>query len=113
MTRQEKKAFRLTKTWSNFRQRMRKKCGCRDMITYKELTRTWNLHHLDMKSENYTDLSNPDKFVPMNKDTHEFIHWLFRLYRHDRSIILRIKNVLDLMLMYNPPRVRHNVEDDD
>ena len=113
MTRQEKKAFRLTKPWSNFRQRMRKRCGCKDMITGKELTRTWNLHHLDMKGENYTDLSNPDKFVPMNKDTHEFIHWLFRFYRHDRYILVRIQRVMDLMLLYNPPRVRHNVEDDE
>lgn len=113
MTQDDKRKFRRTSQWARFRQKIRIKFDKRDYITHKELTRTWNLHHLDMNDKNYTDLSKPDKFIPLNKDTHEFIHWLFRIYRHDKDIIRRIKLIMDMMLLYNPPRKRHEVREED
>lgn len=112
MTQEEKVKFRRSAPWSRLRQKLRLRFHKKDFITGKDLTRTWNLHHLDMNDKNYTDLSNESKFIPLNKDTHKFIHWLFRLYRHDKSVLTRIKVVLDQMLLYNPPRRRHEAYDD-
>ena len=113
MTAEEKQKFRRSKRWSNFRQKMRLRYKKQDALTHKELTRTWNLHHLDMNDKHYMDLSKEDKFLPFNKDTHKFVHWLFRFYRHDPGIIQRLEAIMKLMIMYNPPRVIHHREDDD
>lgn len=99
MTKEEKEKFRKTNKWKAFRKKIREHTP-KDYITRKELTRTWNLHHLDLRSENYTDLSNIKKFLPLNKDTHEFIHWLFRIYRHDKSVLQRIQKVMEEMYEY-------------
>ena len=112
MTEEEKKKFRRSKQWSNFRQKMRRWYQKHDALTLKPLLCDWNLHHLDMDDKNYTDLSNEDKFIPLNKDTHKFVHWFFRLYRHDPDIIKRLEAIMRLMLVYNPPRRRHEVYDD-
>ena len=113
MTDVEKQKFRRTSTWSNFRQKIRRKYNKKDYLTGKDLTRTWNLHHLDMDDRHYTDLSEDGKFVPLNKDTHKFVHWLFRIYRHDKDVLRRLKIIMDLMYMYNPPRRRHELREDD
>lgn len=112
MTDEEKKKFRRSKPWSNFRQKMRRRYNKQDALTLKPLLRDWNLHHLDMNDRNYTDLSKEDKFLPLNKDAHKFVHWLFRLYRHDPGIIKRLEAIMQLMLIYNPPRRRHEAYDD-
>lgn len=112
MTDEEKKKFRRSKIWSNFRQKIRRRYNKQDFLTHKPLLRDWNLHHLDMNDKNYTDLSKEDKFLPLNKDTHKFVHWLFRLYRHDPGIIKRLLLIMQLMLIYNPPRRRHEAYDD-
>lgn len=99
MTKDEKAKFRKTMKWKNFRKKIKEKCP-RDTITKKLLRIDWNLHHIDMRDKNYTDLSDPHKFTPLNKDTHEMIHWLFRLYRHDKQIIKRIEKLLEAMYRY-------------
>lgn len=112
MTDDEKKKFRRSKIWSNFRQKMRRRYQKQDALTHKLLLRDWNLHHLDMNDKNYTDLSKEDKFLPLNKDTHKFVHWFFRLYRHDPGIIQRLEVIMKLMLIYNPSRRRHEAYED-
>lgn len=115
MTDEEKRQFRRSKPWSNFRQRMRLRFDKKDYITGEDLLRDWNLHHLDMNDKHYTDLSKPDKFLPLNRETHKFVHWLFRFYRHDRDVLRRLKFVMDMMLIYNPPRRkrRHTIKETD
>lgn len=112
MTDEEKKKFRRSKPWSNFRQKLRRRYNKQDVLTHKPLLRDWNLHHLDMNDKNYTDLSKEDKFLPLNKDTHKFVHWFFRLYRHDPGIIRRLEIIMKQMMIYNPPRRRHEVYED-
>ena len=97
LTQGEKKKFRMSAEWKKFRQRMKKITGSMDWVTRKQLTKTWNLHHLDMRDKNYTDLSDITKFMPLNKDTHEFIHWLYYLYCKDEGILLRIMSVMETM----------------
>lgn len=112
MTAEEKQKFRRSTRWSNFRQKMRRRYNKQDALTHKSLLRDWNLHHLDMNDKHYMDLSKEDKFLPLNKDTHKFVHWFFRFYRHDPGIIQRLEAIMKLMIMYNPPRIIHNREDD-
>lgn len=108
MTKEEKAKFRKTPKWRAFRKQISDTCS-RDVITKKLLRRDWNLHHLDMNDKNYTDLSNKHKFAPLNKDTHEFVHWLFRLYRHDKQIIDRLKKMMEAMYEYTD-REKHDTD---
>ena len=100
LTQSEKKKFRMSAAWKKFRQHMKKITNGIDWITKLPLTKTWNLHHLDMRDKNYKDLSDITKFMPLNKDTHEFIHWLYYLWRKDAGILTRIECVLFSMLHY-------------
>lgn len=72
-----KSKFRRSPEWKNFRKRMADLYDNKDAITGKPLRKGWNLHHLDMSIENYQDLDE-DKFIPLNKATHELIHTAFR-----------------------------------
>lgn len=101
MTQSEKKKFRLTAKWKKFRQKIRKLHNCRDYITGEKLLRTWNLHHICMKSESYTDISDDSMFIPLNKETHKLVHYMFNVYKHDKTVIVKLKSVLDKMLEVN------------
>ena len=47
----EKKRFRATKCWKEFRERIRKKTKI-DYLTGKPLHGKWELHHLDLDPNN-------------------------------------------------------------
>jgi len=113
MNNKEKQQFRRSTVWSRFRQKLRLMFDKKDYLTNEPLLRDWNLHHLDMNDKHYTDLSNTGKFIPVNRETHKFIHWLFRYYRHDKDVMRRLKFIMDMMLLYNPPRKRHVVREND
>ena len=76
MTQADKKRFRQTKKWKDFRERKRKEQG-KDPVTNSKLIRGYNLHHLDMSPENYTDITNEENFVGLNPQTHDMIHFLY------------------------------------
>lgn len=99
MTKAEKAAFRSTAEWKLFRRRMKRKWHFRDALTHRPLLMDWELHHLDMGS--YDDLSDTGKFVPLNRDVHAAVHVLFRAYRHDKAVLGRLKDMLDMMCEYN------------
>lgn len=100
MTRNEKQHFRMTPKWKRFRIKMKQKFQSFDYITKQPLTKTWNLHHLDLRDNHYTDISNMNRFMPLNEITHEYIHYLYRLWSKDRSILKRLEQVLNLMYEY-------------
>lgn len=100
MTFKQKQEFRMSNTWKHFRRKMRKKHFGMDKITMKPLLRTWNLHHIDLRSENYCNITNENMFVPLNEDTHKFIHWLYPFYKKDKEIIERIRTLLFSMEYY-------------
>ena len=91
-----KAKFRQSKEWKEFRERMFEKQGGKDTITGKKLCRGYNVHHLDMSTENYNQLIE-ENFVALNKQTHETLHFLFRYYQKDPAILDRFKEVLDRM----------------
>ncbi len=91
-----KAKFRQTKAWKEFRKRIFDKQDGKDIITGKKLYKGYNLHHCDMSAENYDKLIE-ENFVAVNKQTHEALHFLFRYYQKDPTILDRLKTVLDRM----------------
>lgn len=45
----------------------------------------------------YTDISDKDDFVFLNKTTHDTVHFLFRYYIKDEQVIDRLREVLQDM----------------
>lgn len=95
----EREKFRKSRTWLEFRAKLRLKVT-KDFITKDPLTKTWNLHHLDLRVQHYDKLEDENRFLPLNKKTHEMVHELFKVYKRDRQVLERLKKVLDLMLQY-------------
>lgn len=91
-----KAKFRATKAWKEFRKRIFDKQDGKDIITGKKLYKGYNVHHCDMSEANYDKLIE-ENFVAVNKQTHEALHFLFRYYQKDSTILDRLKTVLDRM----------------
>ncbi len=72
-----KAKFRKSPEWKNFRKHMAELYDNKDAITGKPLRKGWNLHHMDMSVENYKDLCE-DKYIPLNRASHEMLHQVFR-----------------------------------
>lgn len=92
----KKAAFRKTKEWKMFRQKMFDKQNGKDFITGKKLYKMYNVHHCDMSTENYNKLDE-ENFFALNKQMHDTVHVLFRYYKTDKTILDRLKQVLDKM----------------
>ena len=91
-----KAKFRQTKVWKEFRKRIFNKQDGKDIITGKKLYKGFNCHHLDMSAENYDQLIE-ENFIAVNKQTHDALHFLFRYYQKDPTVLDRLKEVLDRM----------------
>jgi hypothetical protein len=85
----KKRNFRKRKVWKDFKAKKKKECGGIDKITLHKLSKRFELHHEDLREENYEVLN--DNFLPCNNQTHEMIHWLYRYYVKDPEIIDRLK----------------------
>lgn len=101
MNKQERQKFRRSSKWKRFRLFIRRLHRGKDFITQKALTRSWNLHHLCMNPDKYNDLTDQSMFIPLNKNTHEFLHWLYALWIIDPHILDRLTKVLFEMRRYN------------
>ena len=91
-----KAKLRQSKEWREFRKKIFDKQDGKDIITGKKLYKGYNVHHFDMSAENYDKLIE-ENFVALNKQTHEALHFLFRYYQKDKTILDRLKTVLDRM----------------
>lgn len=91
-----KAKFRASKEWKEFRKRIFDKQDGKDIITGKKLYKGFNVHHCDMSPENYDKLTE-ENFIAVNKNTHEVLHFLFRYYPDDPTILDKFKAVLDRM----------------
>lgn len=99
---QKKKAsFRNSAKWKKFKHFKNVEQGGVCFITHKKLLKGANLHHLDLDENHYTDLSNPNNFVYLNKSLHDVIHTIWRYYKSDPEVLDRIKEVLDRMVEIN------------
>lgn len=75
-TQAEKRKFRASREWKEFRDKMREKQKV-DPVTGQKLTRMANLHHKCLDEEKYEDISDEDNFVFVNHLTHKVIHFFF------------------------------------
>ena len=99
MTYKERQAFRKTDAWHKWKAKCRLHTS-KDYITKEPLCRNWNLHHLDLNVQRYDNITDMNRFMPLNPKTHEIIHELFKWYKKDHKVIDRIKKTLDLMEEY-------------
>ena len=97
--------FIKTLVWKRWRYTMVDWYNNQDQVTMKKLRKGFNVHHLDMHEENYTILK-PELFRPLNKDSHECVHFLFRYYQKDKEILDRLKVILDEMCRLNCEEVK-------
>lgn len=97
----DKAKFRATKRWKEFRKFADNFYRYQDPITLKKLYKGHNLHHMDLNAANYTNTDNVLNFLPLNKTTHEMLHWLYSYYKTDPAILDRIKYYLDMMVKIN------------
>ena len=93
----EKRNFRASKIWKAFRKKIMNKQKGIDPITKHKLYKGWNLHHrhVSADTDEYQDISNEEHYVCLNKQTHEFLHWLYRYWKNDPEIIDRIVKELE------------------
>ena len=92
----KKRSFRDSKKWKDFRKKKMKEQKV-DIITGSKLQGRWNLHHCDLREKNYEDLSHEDWFTCLNSATHDAVHFLYRYYRKDKTIMERLTKLLELM----------------
>lgn len=98
----DKAKFRATRRWQNFRKDMYDKANGKDAITGKPLRKGhWNLHHMDLDSAHYEVLED-DRFLCLNNQTHDFIHWAYRYYRNEgEAFIHNFEDALERMKELN------------
>ena len=99
MNKDERAKFRKSEAWKKLRAKCRLHTSV-DFITKKPLEKTWNLHHLDLNVQRYDQIDSLERFMPLNKKTHEIIHELFKWYSKDHKVLDRIKSTLDKMEEY-------------
>lgn len=99
MNKDERSKFRRSEAWKKLRAKCRLHTSV-DFITKKPLEKTWNLHHLDLNVHRYDQIDSLERFMPLNKKTHEIIHELFKWYSKDHKVLDRIKSTLDKMEEY-------------
>lgn len=102
MNKRERHDFRMGSRWKSFRAKVKKACYSQDVLTNEPLKRTWNCHHLDNRYWHYDDLSDINKFVALNEDSHSAVHWLYRYWRRDKSsFFVRVSHMLRQMAHYS------------
>lgn len=84
MNSNQKNSFRRTKRWADFRRHIRELFGDKDAITGEKLRKGWQLHHMDLDADNYSNL-DPDRFIPLNPGTHDLIHRLYTFIVYDKN----------------------------
>ena len=109
MNRDERAKFRKSEAWKKLRAKCRLHTSV-DFITKKPLEKTWNLHHLDLNVQRYDQIDSLERFMPLNKKTHETIHELFKWYSKDHKVLDRIKSTLDKMEEYTNERKTSNIQ---
>lgn len=96
LTSKERDNFRQTKRWQDFRKKMKMLFNNKDYITQKPLQKTFNLHHLDQRKENYENLDE-GRFIPLCKSMHDAIHTVYRYYEKDPEVLNRFCEVIKMM----------------
>lgn len=95
-----KTKFRATSRWRDFRKFI-KDTRQVDEVTLKPLRAGFQVHHLDLRPEHYTNIEDEERFLACNRLTHSMLHDLYRYYIKDPKIITRLENALKMMRHYS------------
>lgn len=95
-----KAKIRNRKSFKDLKERKRIEQKGVDYITHKKLGKKYNCHHLDQRLENYENLED-ERFVALNTQTHDLVHTIYRYYKNDKTVLVRLKEVLDKMIEYS------------
>lgn len=101
-TQREKRRFRDSKRWKEFREHMKALQENRCQITGAKLTKLWQLHHMDLDENNYQNLDD-DNFVCLSWNMHKVVHALFVKSKPKewRSRVLNLIRILKKMEKLN------------
>lgn len=94
-----KREFRKSKKWREFSKSLKAEKKV-DALTLQSLRKGSLTHHMDLNPEHYTVL-NKDHFECFNMKSHDFVHFLYNYYKKDRSVLERLKKILDRMVELN------------
>lgn len=92
LTEAQKIDFRKSDAWKQFRQTKYDEQNGKDFITNQPLLPDYNCHHLCMKNNEYTNITDSSRFVALNRDTHSQVHQLF--YTTDWKTTVTDENML-------------------
>lgn len=106
VTQKDKAKIRHTPEWNDLRQSVSDDFDRKDPISLKPLRTGWNLHHMDLDENHYSDFTKETedgdkRFIPLNKQQHELIHILYRYACKDPDYITRLLKYLDVMIKLN------------
>lgn len=97
----KKTKFRDSKEWKDFRKELKDKQKV-DPITRSPLNTKANCHHLDLREEHYTNLTDPSRYIMCNKRTHTMIHWGFNIWKkYGESFFDSLRRIFELMDKYS------------
>lgn len=92
-----KRNFRASKAWKDLQRKKKiQQLGCCAVLMTK-LTRTANLHHLNLDATKYTDLSNEDNFVYLSNKVHDCVHLLYGSKCGWRNAVGRLIEIFEKM----------------
>lgn len=102
VTQKDKRRFRDSKRWKEFREHMKSLQENRCQITGAKLTKLWQLHHMDLDENNYQNLDD-DNFVCLSWNMHKVVHALFVKSKPKawRSRVLNLIRILKKMEKLN------------
>lgn len=109
---EQKGVFRKTSIWREFRKKFyvketkvlkngkKRDVPNNDILTQKPLTKTFNLHHVNLDPKKYTDLKN-GVFWPLNSESHSTLHWIYSRYCKDPTFLKRLCDLVEEMYKIN------------
>lgn len=89
-----KKAVRSTPEWRSLR-KSKFDTQLIDPVTERPLAKNANLHHGDLNVEHYSNLS-PERFMLLNHDTHECVHFIYgneRVHKDWRRMLKNLEKI--------------------
>ena len=102
VTQKDKRRFRDSKKWKDFREHMKTLQNETCQITGARLTRLWQLHHMNLDETKYDELID-ENFVCLSWNMHKVVHALFvkSKPRAWRSRVLNLIRILKKMEKLN------------
>lgn len=96
----KKKKVRASSKWKAFRNQMSVEYKHKDGLTQKPLRKGFALHHMLLDDNRYNELE-PDRFIPLNKTSHDTIHFCYNYAKNDRGFLERLVALVNKMLELN------------